>query len=128
MDKIRINAIAAAALAPVLAPVLALVLALPGCTTMVEADDAPGTTPGAAPGTTPASNADELLGQCNSEAGQELIGQKASAETGKRLLRVTGTRQLRWAPPDAVLTMDYRADRLTVGYDEDMIIRRVSCG
>jgi hypothetical protein len=71
---------------------------------------------------------DSLPGQCNAAAAQALIGQAASPELGRRLLAATGARQLRWAPPRSVLTMDYRTDRLTVEYDETMLITRVSCG
>jgi len=102
MDKIGIGA------------ATALALALAGCAT-TEASE-------------PTPSVDELLGQCDAEAGQELVGHEASGETGQRLLHVTGARQLRWAPPRSAMTMDYRSDRLTVAYDDDMVIRRVSCG
>ncbi len=72
--------------------------------------------------------ADFTLGQCDAAAARALIGQAASPELGRRLLAATGARQLRWAPPRSALTMDYRTDRLTVEYDETMLITRVSCG
>jgi hypothetical protein len=66
-------------------------------------------------------------GQCKAEAGQHLIGSAASAETGAELLRLTGATTLRWVPPRTAVTMDFRADRLTVSYDDDMAITRISC-
>ena len=66
--------------------------------------------------------------QCTADDVQTFIGQKATAEAGQDLLRITGARQLRWVPPRTAVTMDFRADRLTVSYDDDMLIDRVSCG
>ncbi len=68
-----------------------------------------------------------VQGECKAEAGQPFVGQKASAETGAALMKATGARSLRWVPPRSAVTMDYRADRLTVSYDDDMVIERVSC-
>lgn len=65
---------------------------------------------------------------CTPEPGQAFVGRRATAEAGSALLRATGARTLRWAPPRTALTMDYRFDRLTVGYDDDLKITRVSCG
>lgn len=70
----------------------------------------------------------ESTGSCNAEKGQSLVGQRATAEVGARLLRLTGAKQLRWGPPRSAMTMDFRPDRLTVSYDDAMIIDRVTCG
>jgi len=67
-------------------------------------------------------------GECNAEAAQSMVGQQASAEAGQRLLALTGARQLRWAPPNSAMTMDFRPDRLTVSYDASMRIERITCG
>ncbi len=67
-------------------------------------------------------------GECKAEPALDIKGQKATAELGAELLRRTGAKQLRWVPPGAAVTMDYRADRLTVGYDEAYTIVRISCG
>ena len=66
--------------------------------------------------------------ECDARAGQRFVGEMASPETGERLLAATGARQLRWAPPRSALTMDYRVDRLTVEYDDEMKIIEVRCG
>ena len=66
-------------------------------------------------------------GECMAEPGQAFIGQKATGEVGTELLKATGATSLRWVPPRTAVTMDFRPDRLTVSYDDDMAIDRVSC-
>jgi hypothetical protein len=70
----------------------------------------------------------ELAGQCDASDVQGLIGQRATAEMGARLLRETGATVLRWGPPDSAMTMDYSPSRLTVSYNRAMTIERISCG
>jgi hypothetical protein len=65
---------------------------------------------------------------CDASGLQDHIGHKASAKSGAILLELSGARHLRWVPPRTAVTMDYRQDRLTVGYDDDMVITRISCG
>ncbi len=67
-------------------------------------------------------------GECKAQPAQDLVGQKATAELGAELLRRTGAKHLRWVAPGTAVTMDYRADRLTVGYDEAYTILRIGCG
>ncbi len=67
-------------------------------------------------------------GECDASGVQGLIGQRASAEMGARLLRETGATVLRWGPPDSAMTMDYSPSRLTVSYNRAMLIERISCG
>jgi hypothetical protein len=88
------------------------VLALPACTTPQQA----------------ATDAPAAHGSCNADAAQGFVGKQATAEAGEQLLELTGARMLRWGPPRTAMTMDYRFDRLTVAYDDDMAITRVSCG
>lgn len=83
---------------------------------------------GTPPAGEPGDPADPMLGLCEAEAAQGMIGERVSAELGQRLLALTGAAQLRWAPPRSAMTMDYRADRLTVEYDDAMAITRISCG
>lgn len=65
---------------------------------------------------------------CNAAEVQGMIGQKADIAMMERLMKGTGAKDFRWAPPNSALTMDYREDRLTVAYDEQMAITRISCG
>ncbi|WP_271078648.1 I78 family peptidase inhibitor [Aurantiacibacter sp. MUD61] len=70
----------------------------------------------------------EPTGECNADPVQYHIGHTASAGMGQAMLTESGARQLRWVPPRTAVTMDYRPDRLTVSYDDDLVIERVSCG
>jgi hypothetical protein len=65
---------------------------------------------------------------CNADAVQSLVGQTATSEVGGQLLKGSGARTLRWVPPRTAVTMDFRADRLTVSYDDALKIERISCG
>ena len=69
----------------------------------------------------------DMAGACKPEPGQSFVGQKATPETGTALMKATGAKKLRWVPPRSAVTMDFQADRLTVSYDDDMVIERVSC-
>jgi len=70
----------------------------------------------------------EPVGECDADSVQDHVGHRATAEAGATLLQLTGARTLRWVPPRTAVTMDFRPDRLTVSYDDDMIIERITCG
>lgn len=70
----------------------------------------------------------EAAGLCDAAAGQGFVGERASPALGRRLLAATRAAELRWAPPRSALTMDYNPARLTVEYDDDMVITRIACG
>ena len=76
----------------------------------------------------PEPAAPPIEAQCRQEGLDQFIGQRASAEVGAQMLKASGARTLRWAAPGMAITMDYRADRLTVSYDRNMVIERASCG
>ena len=95
-------------------PLCAVPILLAACATTPEGMD---------PAEAPAAPA-----RCDAAAVQSLIGQRATAELGARLLAASGARQLRWGPPDSAMTMDYREDRLNVFYDRAMVIERITCG
>jgi hypothetical protein len=40
----------------------------------------------------------------------------------------TNAAVLRWAPPGYMMTMDFRADRVTVTLDEGYKITKINCG
>lgn len=94
---------------------LAASLALASCTTM--ASDAPQDMP-----------VREPSGECDASGVQGMIGQRATAQLGATLLEQTGAATLRWVPPRTAVTMDFRPDRLTVSYDDDLMVERISCG
>lgn len=66
--------------------------------------------------------------QCDATAVQQHIGEQASEERGEAILAGSGARTLRWGPPGAMWTMDYRTDRVNVRYDEAMAITEITCG
>ena len=65
---------------------------------------------------------------CNAEKVQSYVGKQASADSGAAILKDSGARTLRWGPPNAAWTMDYRQDRVNVEYDGKMKIVRITCG
>ncbi|MDO7836522.1 I78 family peptidase inhibitor [Sphingobium sp. HBC34] len=67
-------------------------------------------------------------GPCRNDGLDRFVGQKASAEVGAALLKTSGAKTLRWGGPGMAMTMDYRADRLTVSYDDAMVINSARCG
>lgn len=96
-----------------------LLFAAAGCAT---------SSPGAVETTRPDAGQEASHVTCNAMSAQSHIGSRATAELGAQLLAETGARQLRWIPPRTAVTMDFRPDRLSVSYDDDMAISRISCG
>jgi hypothetical protein len=65
--------------------------------------------------------------KCDAKATDGFIGRTGSAN-GAAIKRATKAAVLRWAPPNTMLTMDYREDRVTVWLDENKKITKVRCG
>jgi len=65
---------------------------------------------------------------CRNEALAQFAGQVASQQLGARMLAASGARVLRWVPKGAVVTMDYREDRITIYLDGSNRVERASCG
>ena len=65
---------------------------------------------------------------CNADPAQAFVGQKADAAAGLAIRQATGADELRWGPPRSAMTMDFRQGRVTVAYDDAMIITSVACG
>lgn len=65
---------------------------------------------------------------CNAAAAQGHIGQSATQAVGAAVLKDAGARTLRWGPPGAAWTRDYRQDRVNVSYGADMTITEITCG
>jgi hypothetical protein len=68
------------------------------------------------------------LDTCRAEPGQRFVGERPTSETGAAILAATRSREIRWIPPDVIVTMEYKFGRVSVGYDENYRILRVSCG
>ena len=65
---------------------------------------------------------------CEASAANGLIGREASQELAAEALRLTGARGVRWKPPGAIVTMDYRPDRLNISLDERNVVTAFDCG
>jgi hypothetical protein len=65
---------------------------------------------------------------CTAAATDRFIGQTGTSETDTAILRATHAAVLRWAPPGVMLTMDFRADRVTVRLGPDGKITAINCG
>lgn len=70
----------------------------------------------------------DAQGPCRNDGLDRFVGQTSSADLGVELLKASGARTLRWGGPGMAMTMDFRADRLTVSYDERMTITSARCG
>lgn len=65
---------------------------------------------------------------CTNEGLDRFIGQRASAELGVEAMKTSRAGTMRWGAPGMAMTMDYREDRLTVSYDEAMLVTSARCG
>jgi hypothetical protein len=65
---------------------------------------------------------------CNAAPAQYHVGHDATKSMGEAILKDSGARTLRWGPPGAAWTMDYREDRVNVRYDGQMKIVEITCG
>ena len=65
---------------------------------------------------------------CQTEGSDQFVGQPGTSETGAAILRVTHSSILRWAPPGAMLTMDFNESRVTVRLGPDGKIVAINCG
>jgi len=65
---------------------------------------------------------------CTADGTDHFLGQAGNSETGAAILRATHAAVLRWAPPGYMLTMDFRADRVTVTLGPDYKITKINCG
>ena len=71
---------------------------------------------------------DPVSSACNADGGKQFVGQLATNEIGAAILAATNSRVLRWAPPGAMLTMDYSPNRVTVRLGSDQKITELNCG
>ena len=64
--------------------------------------------------------------QMRSDGTEKYIGQTGTSETGAAIQQATNAAVLRWAPPNTMLTMDYREDRVTVWLDAANKITKIA--
>jgi Peptidase inhibitor I78 family len=85
------------------------------------------------PGTTPADVAADPEagagpGACDAEASQRFVGEIYTPELGEQARVAAGAEVARALRPGEVVTMEFRADRLSLTLDESGRIVRASCG
>ena len=78
--------------------------------------------------THPPARGDTQARNCRLSDLGHFIGQTATDAVGAAILRETHSRVIRWAPPGVMLTMDYRADRVTVRLGPGRQITAINCG
>jgi hypothetical protein len=66
--------------------------------------------------------------KCTTERTARFIGQLGSDQTGNAILKASNAEVIRWSPPNTMLTMDYREDRVTVWLDSAKKITKIRCG
>ena len=66
--------------------------------------------------------------KCRTEGTERFIGRSGGRATGAAIKRATKAAVLRWAPPGAMLTMDYREDRVTIYLGPGRKITQIKCG
>jgi Peptidase inhibitor I78 family len=75
------------------------------------------------------TNPPRIADACVASSGQGFVGTRANADTGPAILEATHSRELRWfAPPQTIVTAEYKHGRVTVDLDRNGIILRVACG
>jgi hypothetical protein len=67
-------------------------------------------------------------GSCESSKAQALVGRTRSQAVEAEALRLTGARAVRWIPEGAMVTMDYREDRLNLHLDGKGAVVKIACG
>lgn len=65
---------------------------------------------------------------CGASKASAFVGQELTAATRMAIQDRTGASNIRWIAPNTAVTMDYRADRLNVNYNEQNIISSITCG
>jgi uncharacterized lipoprotein YajG len=66
--------------------------------------------------------------ECRVEGAQSAIGKPAATGTIEGIRKRSGAKTVRVVRPGEMVTMDYRADRVTVTVDERQTIAKVACG
>jgi hypothetical protein len=66
--------------------------------------------------------------KCDATGTDRFIGQAGTSETGAAIQHATNGAVLRWAPPNTMLTMDFREDRVTVWLDAANKVTKIRCG
>jgi peptidase inhibitor I78 family protein len=66
--------------------------------------------------------------ECQAAGLEGFAGQPGTSEIGAEILRVSKAATIRWVQPGQMVTMEFRADRVTVHLAAGNKIDRVNCG
>jgi len=66
--------------------------------------------------------------ECSNQGLDQFRGRAATSEVGSEILRLSGARIIRWAPPGTMMTMEFNSERVTVHLDSANRITRAICG
>lgn len=66
--------------------------------------------------------------KCDAAPAQKLVGKARSEALGAEAKRLSGAGALRWIPEGAMVTMEYREDRLNLHLDARNKVVRIACG
>ena len=65
---------------------------------------------------------------CDATRVQSFIGAIGTAQLGRQAMTTARARSLRFIAPGAMVTMDYRADRLNIRLDPRNFVTGIDCG
>lgn len=101
---------------------------LTACTPTPAAEQPVNAAPAPADNYTVGGPDDPIKIGCNAAKAQSLVGRTADAAAQAEALRLTGAKTLRVLPPGAMMTMDFRSDRLNIKTDGSNKILSFDCG
>ena len=67
-------------------------------------------------------------GKCDASRVRMFVGALATTDIGTAALKRSRARVIRWLPPETMVTMDFRQDRLTLRLDRANYITGIACG
>lgn len=103
-------------------------LPLAACSPTPAAEQPGNATPAPAATYTPGGPDDPIRTGCNTAAAKGLVGRAADAGTQAEAMRLTGAKTVRVIAPGAMVTQDFRSDRLNIRTDGANTILSFDCG
>ncbi len=67
-------------------------------------------------------------GACHADRVEKLVGTVLTDAAADHARRRAGARTMRVLPPDSMMTMDFRPDRLNIFLGPDKLVTKVNCG
>jgi hypothetical protein len=75
----------------------------------------------------PPADGGETAATCRADALAAFTGKTRSEALGTQILAATGAAAIRWVEPGTMVTMEFRADRVTVHLDAANRVERAAC-